>query len=71
MIQIAAMERNNGGIMDCLISAHWLAIDGVQPAIPENPPPVSKDIQKLEGIDPVVKTNMSKPKRTKQLVSFL
>lgn len=25
------------------IRAHWLAIDGVQPSIPENPPPQSKD----------------------------
>lgn len=32
-----------------------MCIDGVQPTIPENPPPVSKDIQKLEAIDPVAK----------------
>lgn len=32
--------------------AHWLAIEGVQPAIPENPPPLSRDLQKLEGINP-------------------
>lgn len=36
-------------------SAHWLAIDGVQPTIPENPPPVSKELQKIEAIDPVTK----------------
>lgn len=35
------------------IKAHWLAIEGVQPAIPENPPPVSKQEQRLESIDPI------------------
>lgn len=34
---------------------HWLAIDGVQPTVPENPPSVSKDIQKLECVDPLSK----------------
>jgi transcription initiation factor TFIID subunit 6 len=34
-----------------------LCIDGVQPTIPENPPPVSKEQQKLESIDPVTKLN--------------
>lgn len=37
---------------DVALKAHWLSIDGVQPAIPENPPPVSKDAQRLEGVDP-------------------
>ena len=41
------------------IAAHWLCIDGVQPTIPENPPPISKDQQKLESIDPVTKLNKS------------
>ncbi|KAF4531893.1 hypothetical protein B566_EDAN000922 [Ephemera danica] len=38
--------------LDAALRAHWLCIDGVQPTVPENPPPVSKDHQKLESIDP-------------------
>ncbi|XP_063230673.1 transcription initiation factor TFIID subunit 6-like isoform X2 [Bacillus rossius redtenbacheri] len=37
------------------LRAHWLCIEGVQPTIPENPPPISKEAQKLESIDPVSK----------------
>lgn len=37
------------------IIAHWLVIEGVQPTIPENPPPVSKDAQRLESVDPIKK----------------
>lgn len=35
------------------IESHWLAIDGVQPAIPENPPPLTRDEQRLESVDPL------------------
>ncbi|XP_063224205.1 transcription initiation factor TFIID subunit 6 [Bacillus rossius redtenbacheri] len=41
--------------LDVHVRAHWLCIEGVQPTVPENPPPVSKDAQKLESIDPVGK----------------
>ncbi|GFU42123.1 transcription initiation factor TFIID subunit 6 [Nephila pilipes] len=41
--------------LDIAIKAHWLSIEGVQPTIPENPPPVSKDQQKLESMDPAAK----------------
>lgn len=48
-----------------MFSAHWLVIDGVQPTIPENPPPVSKDEQKLESVNPVV--NLKKKENEKEL----
>ena len=37
------------------LRAHWLAIDGVQPAIPENPPPMSKDQLVADSVDPASK----------------
>ena len=40
--------------------AHWLSIDGIQPAIPENPPPATKDQQKLEILDTSVKATIDK-----------
>ncbi|KAE8751016.1 hypothetical protein FOCC_FOCC002101 [Frankliniella occidentalis] len=46
--------------LDVSIRAHWLAIEGVQPTIPENPPPVSKDAQKLESVDPASKLGANK-----------
>lgn len=41
---------------------HWLSIEGVQPTVPENPPPVPKDVQKQAVLDPSVKSAISKPK---------
>ncbi|XP_012262477.2 transcription initiation factor TFIID subunit 6 [Athalia rosae] len=43
--------------LEITLRAHWLCIDGVQPTIPENPPPVSKDAQKIESVDPTSKLN--------------
>lgn len=39
------------------IESHWLAIDGVQPTIPQNPPPLTRDEQRLECIDPLEMLN--------------
>ncbi|CAH2990157.1 unnamed protein product [Chilo suppressalis] len=41
------------------VRAHWLSVDGVQPTVPENPPPLCKEAQKLESVDPISK--LSKP----------
>ncbi|XP_050734254.1 transcription initiation factor TFIID subunit 6-like [Eriocheir sinensis] len=41
--------------LNMTIKPHWLAIDGVQPTIPENPPPITKDLQKKDSVDPAAK----------------
>ena len=38
------------------LKAHWLAIDGMQPNIPENPPPIDKDKQLKEILEPSAKS---------------
>ena len=39
------------------LRAHWLAIDGVQPSIPENPPAASKEQLLKESTNPLSKLN--------------
>ncbi|CAG5123145.1 unnamed protein product [Candidula unifasciata] len=46
---------------DVTLKAHWLCIDGVQPALPENPPPATKDHQKQEILDTSLKTSINRP----------
>ncbi|KAJ8920590.1 hypothetical protein NQ315_004729 [Exocentrus adspersus] len=56
--------------LECALRSHWLFIDGVQPTIPENPPPVAKTTQKLESVDPInkkpAKETSGKPTTGKQ-----
>lgn len=39
--------------LDVSLKAHWLSIEGMQPAIPENPPPATKEQQKAESTEPL------------------
>ncbi|XP_072393317.1 transcription initiation factor TFIID subunit 6 isoform X1 [Diabrotica undecimpunctata] len=56
--------------LETTLRSHWMFIDGVQPTIPENPPPVAKVVQKLESVDPVnkkpIKETSGKPTTGKQ-----
>ncbi|KAL8596006.1 hypothetical protein ACOMHN_018318 [Nucella lapillus] len=46
--------------LEVSVKAHWLSVEGVQPAIKENPPPVSKELQKKEIMDPSMKKLIDK-----------
>lgn len=45
------------------LKGHWLSINGIQPAIPENPPPLSRDEQKSEAVDPAMSLKEVKEKQ--------
>ncbi|XP_033759737.1 transcription initiation factor TFIID subunit 6-like [Pecten maximus] len=54
--------------LDLSLKAHWLSIDGVQPSIPENPPPATKDQQKSEILDTGVKSAIDKIQKPKAMI---
>lgn len=43
------------------LRAHWLAIDGVQPSIPENPPAANKEQLLNDAANPLCKLNKHDP----------
>jgi len=43
-------------ILNVCVTAHWLSIDGEQPAVAENPSQLSHDLQRLDSHDATVKT---------------
>ena len=51
--------------MGVSLRAHWLAIDGVQPSIPENPPAQSKEQLSQESSNPLSKLNTADAKDNK------
>lgn len=51
--------------MGVSLRAHWLAIDGVQPSIPENPPAQSKEQLTQESANPLSKLKNPDAKENK------
>ncbi|XP_050408813.1 transcription initiation factor TFIID subunit 6 [Patella vulgata] len=51
--------------LDIALKAHWLCIDGEQPAIPENPPPATKEQQKAQSLDTTIKSQIDKVNKPK------
>lgn len=56
--------------LDVSVRAHWLSVEGVQPTVPENPPPLSKEAQKLESVDPISKLNKPNNKDAAGMLFF-
>ena len=53
--------------VDATLRAHWLAVDGVQPAIPENPAPASVDDQRKKAMGDESAHSTSAPLHTKDV----
>lgn len=59
------INNNNQNVKipnDLSLRAHWLAIEGVQPAIPENPEIINRESQKKEIAEGILKSNEKKRK---------
>ncbi|XP_017956498.1 transcription initiation factor TFIID subunit 6 [Drosophila navojoa] len=41
--------------LDLTLRSHWFVVEGIQPTVPENPPPLSKDSQLVDSVNPVIK----------------
>ncbi|XP_055350518.1 transcription initiation factor TFIID subunit 6-like [Paramacrobiotus metropolitanus] len=54
--EVQSIARKHGGSLpsEVTLRQHWLAIEGKQPTIPENPAPLTKDDQKAKATNPVV-----------------
>uniref|UniRef100_A0A6B2EJQ1 Transcription initiation factor TFIID subunit 6 n=1 Tax=Phlebotomus kandelakii TaxID=1109342 RepID=A0A6B2EJQ1_9DIPT len=50
--------------LEVSLRTHWLCVDGVQPTVPENPPPLSKDNQQLDSVNPIKKLEKSNTRDT-------
>ncbi|KAL7034203.1 hypothetical protein ACKWTF_007898 [Chironomus riparius] len=50
--------------LEVTLRSHWLCVDGIQPTIPENPPPLAKDAQIQDSVNPVKKLEKTDLKDT-------
>lgn len=50
--------------LEVSLRAHWLCVDGIQPTVPENPPPLSKDAQAQDSVNPIKKLDQALTKDT-------